>query len=59
MGILRTKINTKRRLDGSNVLYLHLGECHMTEVADPHILAVSAVVVEMDTRRTGEFSRRP
>jgi hypothetical protein len=31
----------------------------MTEVADPHILAVSAVVVEMDTRRTGEFSRRP
>ena len=31
------------------------GECHMTEISDPQHLAISAVVVEMDTERTGEF----
>lgn len=30
-------------------------ECHMTEISDPQHLAVSAVIVEMDTERIGAF----
>ena len=40
---------------GNDTGYEQPGECRMTEISDPSILAISEVVVEMDTARVGEF----